>query len=631
MLASTLVVLGLFCAVVFVCGRRLALAAGIAHGDLAAAWVLGLLAMCLATYAAVLVVPLTAATAFALIGVAVLAAEVALRRRYPVPEVDTKGLVAFAGAVALTAAWCAEPAGAYAVLRSEGVLPAWQDYFIHGGVISQFGDPRALGRQSIYLADFPSSFYHFASYAGAAALAWPLDLPGLALSTSAWLPLGFLAMSAGAIALGQRLAGAAGGLAALAAVAVIPDASNYGLRNGLFSFHWMMLSHPGGDYALAAAFLSLALVGRARAASAALALAVLLLRAQFFLLFFVPWFAVALLCALPAGTRRRFGALSVVAVLLGAAATLYLLIPELDAAGWRVRLGSLEVFLDVMHHRQEPTAYTGVYHELASRGGSLPLLAGVGLTLAAALGAFIVLLPAALAAAYRRGVLQPIDAFAGCVIAWWLLLIGIAPEPWIGEGTNLLFQPFPLVYASAAIWTLCLLARCLPPRRAWAALLLLVVAGGAAIAFSAPRLAHPKFDWGQEGAAQRVPPGLVAAADFLRANAARGDIFAASGLREEFDLFDLATQVASLTGMPAYLSRPHLEMIKGEPRRSVVLARLRAIREMEGQADYDAAMRLLGAMGVRWYVHAGERGPRFDPGRSRAAFSSGALAVYRTP
>ena len=93
----------------------------------------------------------------------------------------------------------------------------------------------------------------------------------------------------------------------------------------------------------------------------------------------------------------------------------------------------------------------------------------------------------------------------------------------------------------------------------------------------------------------------------------------------------LATQVASLSGMPAYLSRPHLEMIKGEPRRSVVLARLRAIREMEGQADYDAAMRLLGAMGVRWYVHAGERGPRFYPGRSRAAFSSGALAVYRTP
>src|SRR6185503_4889730 len=114
----------------------------------------------------------------------------------------------------------------------------WQDYFIHGGVISQFGDPRALGRQSIYLADFPSSFYHFASYAGAAALAWPLDLPGLALATSAWLPLGFLAMSAGAIALGHRLAGAAGGLAALAAVGVIPDASNYGLRNGLFSFHW---------------------------------------------------------------------------------------------------------------------------------------------------------------------------------------------------------------------------------------------------------------------------------------------------------------------------------------------------------------------------------------------------------
>src|SRR5207247_10669207 len=137
---------------------------------------------------------------------------------------------------AATLAWCHDVAEVPQVLARDGLLPAWIDYFIHGGMISHFGDPRAA-RQSIYLVDFPAGAYHYASYLLPAAFAVPLDLPGLPLATSLWLPLGFFTMCAAAYALGSTLAGPAGGIAALGALTILPDASNYALRNGFLSFH----------------------------------------------------------------------------------------------------------------------------------------------------------------------------------------------------------------------------------------------------------------------------------------------------------------------------------------------------------------------------------------------------------
>lgn len=640
----TVGVMAVFAYVTLAAGQLVLAAAGERDAGPSAAWTVGLIAVCFAVYGITQIGPLGAGAAFgiaALVVIGVRLAVPAMRRASP-PH--WRELAGFALCIALAAAWCAGPAGAYKVLASDEILPVWQDYFIHGGVISQLGDPRALGRGSIYLADFPPSFYHFASYGGAAALAGLLDRPGLPLATSAWLPLGFLAMAAGALALGQRLAGAAGGLAALVAVAILPDASNYGLRNGLFSFHWMMLSHPGADYALGASLVSLALLDRwsaerspaALVASLVLAAAVLLLRAQIFLLFFLPWLATAIFCS-PAGTRRkRLLGISLLGGLAAAAAVLQFLISFLQASGWRIRHGALEIFLFVVHSVQEPTAYTGVYDAIASRGGLLVPVAGIALTFVAALGAFVVLLPAAVALARRFGVLRPVDAFPGYLAFWWLLLMVVAPEPWIGDGTNLLFQPFVLVYAAAAIWTLCLPLRCVAARagrlagRLWASMAAVALIALPALAIGAGRMAHPKFQWGQAGAAQRVEPGLAAAAAFLRAHASVGDAFASSGLSEEFQLFDLSTKLCSLTGMPAYLSRPYLEMIKDAPRKRVAAARLDALREVEKQSDYREAMRRLRRMPVQWYVSAGEAGPVWDPGRQRATFSKGAVSVYAT-
>jgi hypothetical protein len=627
-------------------GRLLLAAARAPDADVCAAWTLGLLGTCLAIYALTAVLPLSAAAAFSAVAAVVLGLELALARRRHGPLPDWRATIGFTLCVAFTAAWCSAPAGAYEIMRAQGMLPVWPDFFIHGGLISQFGDPRAVAHQSIYLADFPSSFYHYASYAAAAALAGMLDQPGLPVATAVWLPLGFLAMSTGAYALGERLAGAAGGLAALAAIVVLPDASNYGLRNGAFSFHWMVLATPGATYAVGAAFLSLVLLDRWIAerspgvlvGSALLAGSMLLFRAHIFVLYFPAWLATAIFCC--AGERSRKSLLATLPLAgLGIAGAATVLVAHLEStgSGYWFRGLALDGFLTHAHTAQEPTAYTGIYADLASKhGGGVTTAAGILLAFVAALGAFLVLLPAAMALARRRGVLRPLDACPAFLAFCWLLLMLFAPVPWHGDPTELVHRPFVLLYAGAAIWTLCLALRCLATQsgevanRLWPTVLAGALLALPAIIAGAQGMASPKFRWGQKEVAARVEPGLVEAAAFLRKHARVGDIFAAGGLSAQYTEFDFPTRLCALTGIPAYLARPYLEMIKDGPRKTVAGARLAALKDVDRQSDYGAAIDLLRRLRVQWYAVAGEKGPRWDPGRERAAFSAGMIAIYAT-
>lgn len=647
--SSMLVAATLALPYVIMASGRLSLAAtGWREAGPLAAWSLGLIVTCLAVYGIIAAFPLTAATAFGFVAAAVVALDLALARRLPEPLVDWQALAAFALCLAFTAAWCSGPASAYEAVGAHGVLPAWQDYFIHGSFISQLGDVRAAGHQSIFLAGFPASFYHLGSYTLAAGLAGMLDQPGLPLALAAWLPLGFFTMCAGAYVLGERLGGAAGGVVALAAVAILPDASSYGLRNGLFSFHWFVLSHPGGPYALGAAFLSVAFLDRwsehasraALAASALLALAMVVLRAQLFVLFVPAWLAAAAFCRAARTPRKHLAAILLAQGLLAAAVGTSLLLSHLARtypAFWRFRDPEIEKFLTIVHTWQEPTGYPGLYLHLATLGDTaFTVTAGIVLTFVAALGVFALFLPGAMALAGRFRALRPIDALPAYLALCWLLLMFYAPVPWFGDPSNLIVQPFVLLYAVAAVWTLCLVVRMLPRppvsrmRPAFLAAALLALPMIMSWTGSA---AQPKFRWGQEGAAARVEAGLAEAAAFLRKQARVGDIFAVAGQSRDYVLLDLATKLCSMSGLPTYLSRPHMEMLKEDARKRIVATRLAELEDLAALTDYGEALRTLRRLDVQWYVVAGEAGPRWDRGRRRATFSAGEIALYaaRTP
>lgn len=594
-----------------------------------AAWVFGIFATAIGVYALVASFQLLAATAFAIWAALVLVLGMLPRWRTSGARRmhwnDWLGLLLCAAA---TLIWCRELAQVPQFLWRDGLLTTWSDQFVHGSVISQFGDPRAAGRQAIELADFPIPLYHYASYMLPAAFAWPLDLPGLTLATSVWLPLGFLTLCAGAYALGAALEAPAGGAAALAALTLLPDAASYGLHNRLFGYYWYVLAVPGASYGVGVTLLSIAFLqrwGSARDPRALLASAWLiggsvLIRMHVFALAFPAWLAcAAMLTRLVQSRKLAFVGAAIVAFVL-LVWTFYAL--SADA------VPALKLFLDVAHNQQEPTAYTGWYQGLlASYGPGVAIPAGVLLVIPACLGVFAVLYPVSVLLAHRSRGLKAIDLLPVVLIVCYLLLMITAPVPPHGDATEFTQRPFVVLYAVIAVWTVAGFASWLAlqgglrERRVRLALLLIA----ALSVMWALRYTVKDWRWAQ---VQEVTQGLPRAADFLRSHWRPGDILAVEGLKTGRVITDDAIQLVSLSGMPAYLTRPHIHIEGGGRRKEVALERHAALAAVAEEQSHAAALLRLRELGVQWYIVAGSTGPRWDPHRREAAFSAGLVAVY---
>jgi hypothetical protein len=602
-----------------------------------AAWVAGVFASALVVYALVAWFKLLAVHAFALWAGALAACAVFFPERDPRAQpLDREDLAGLAVCGLVTLMWCRAIAQAPAGLVREGVLDAWVDYFIHGSIISQFGDPLAT-RGSVFLADHAPLLYHYASYMLPAVLAGLLDQPGLALATSFWLPMGVLTMCAGAYALGVALAGATGGLASVAVLTLLPDASAYGLRNGFLSFHFHMLATPGADYVIGLFLLCAAVLSRwvpgasARPllGSALLAAGALWFRIQVFAAGFPAWLATAALAA-PAVRKRKF--LFFIAALLA-----FLLFVIAFYAATSADL-ALEVFLGALHGWQEPTAYTGLYEALLDQHGRLvAVTAGIVLVYLACLGALVVLYPLALWLAHRARALQAIDVFPAFVLASYLAVMLTAPIDKHRDSTEFTVRPFVLVYASVAVWTVCLLCRVFAlrwPQRApqgWRAVLGASLLGVALVWHGTPAMGLPKFDWGWVFYAKRIDAGLTQAGRYLREHGRPGQVFAVRGLELKWAATDPAIQLTSLSGMPAYLSYTSAHMIEAPAREKIALERFAQLARLDSVASAAAALDELRRLGIAWYVVTGWSGPPWDRARRQASFFERNVAIYAVP
>jgi hypothetical protein len=627
--AAALGTMALFVFVVMSAGLLLLRAVNAADMPAAAAWVLGVFATAIAVYGLVVSFQLLAATAFALWSGLVLALGIVLRKRAPA-AVHGSELLGLLLCAAATAFWCGDLARAPHFLWQEGVLTTWVDQFIHGSLISQLGDPLAAGRGSIELAGFPPPAYHYATYALPAALAWPLDLPGLTLATSVWVPLGFLTLCAGVYTLGHALAGQGGGFAALAALTLLPDAAAYGLYNRLFGYYWYVIAVPSASYGIGVALLALALLKRwtsgrdlrPLAGSAGLIAGLALVRVHIFILALPVWIACAALSTQPVRRRALLfcgGALAGLGVFVWA-----------FYRGWPGAQHALELFLDVAHNQQHPTAYRGLYEGLtAVYGTAVAVPVGLLLIFPAMLGVFTFLYPVSVLLARRARGLTAFDLVPPALLLCYLLLMITAPVPSHGDSTEFTQRPFVLVYAVIATWTAAGFASWLATRggigerRVW--LPLFIVAVLAVLWILHGTVADWRWAYGY-----KVAEGLPRAAAFIRANARAGDVLAVEALPARLVTTDAAVQLVSMTGVPAYLSRPFMQTSAGGARQALAMQRYAELGGLARETSTAAALERLRRLGVQWYVVAesDRRGPRWDPGRRNAVFVDGMVAVY---
>jgi hypothetical protein len=539
--------------------------------------------------------------------------------------------------IVFVAVWCRHAASFYPTLRASGVAVIWSDYFIHGTEIARFGSPLATGLRSFALAGRFTGVYHFAAYMLPAAVSMLVDLPGVALAAAVMLPYGILLASLGTYVLARTLASPAVGLLAPIGLLVIPDPSTHGLRNGFFGFHWFLGGMPGAAYALGVAFVALALAalwrtGASRAClwlSIGAALALFQVRAQVFLVV-VPALTFTLLCETRlSGPNARLvtatSLLSVVSVML-----LLALIP----AAWDTwnRYSAMGTFLETVNTMQAPSAYDGLYRLIEqSRGVQAARLFAVLTLIPSVIGALTILWPAAMFMAARRTGWRALDTFPCWALVSWLALVLFAP-PAAFDASAYQYQAFVVVYASAFIWTVMLIYRgvgaALP--RELALTLGATALAASVVADRSEQPVPPPASWGFRFFGTTIDRGLIDAADFIRARAEPGDIFALIPVQENARLDDSATRLSGLADVPAYLTRPAIYRVRPYLR-NVVDERVARLRALQVTSDQDEAFRLLRTIGVRFLVVLGPPGPAFDLNGARANFRSGGALVFEVP
>ncbi len=480
-----------------------------------------------------------------------------------------------------------------------GPFTAWTDYFIHAGEIVQFAHFGALRGTSIFAAGARLPLYHYGSYMIPASLTALSGMPALVSATVLWTLLGFVAMGLAAAALGAMLAGEAGGVLAVAAVLLLPDAAHYGLENPFFDFHWLLQVSASGCYGLALACLAVAAMLRWLRGSGAvhLAWAAGLTIAVFE--FRVHIFAVLALTngiLVAAGWRPARRWVKPVAILagfagLGIASGVTELVPRAPHF-WSGPHHPVQTLLAMLGMRPSPYAdaywtLVAAVHENGGVAGALwrGLAMGAGLVMLpfAAFGALVPVYAAGLFFAARRGARVEDVVPLAAILAYLAMVAGFADTP--DEPYEFAHRPFVFVYALLAVW--CARdavvwvgkAGRLAPMLAAAALLIVPVA-------LQGRAQRSMLAWGAKYSVTDVPPGLQAAAGFLRGHARPGDVVAMPLGPLDDAFLALSERPAENPGTPFLVLQSGISTDDAAARRRVVA------RAMAGEA----------VPGVAWVV-----------------------------
>ncbi|WP_395450915.1 hypothetical protein ACHMW7_14615 [Aminobacter sp. UC22_36] len=552
------------------------------------------------------------------------------------PQVDRTPAWYFsmAAAAGFSLIWSLDSSARYALLAHDQ-LRLWLDIFIHAGTIGEFGDPRMVGRGLSGLVDTAPTFYHFVSYALPGLIVRLFGFSPVDVIAAFWLPVGIFLTSLSVFALGRTLAGLAGGALALALFALVPDAAAYGLKQGFFSFHWMMETSPGTLYALPAGLAAAALLvdwsRHAGLSRLALALGLLastfLLRAHIFIWLVVP-FAVVVVACLPPPLRRFRWPLIGLGILALPTALLWISRPETTVLGYRTFLLR---FIESLHTQAGPTNYDGLYPYLMQTLGPVQALPfGLLLALGGMAGIWLLTFVAGLLLmAARRDKLEEADLLPVTLLPYACIMMTLAPTPFHGDYSDFRQRAFVLVFVLTMIWTAKFAVQLCRPTisalpAAIAACLALV-----STALWMPSAKISRFAWGTSYDHLQVMPGVIEAARWIGREGQRGESIAVANIPLQEQLFDIPTVMMAVSGVPAYLSRVGLYRLSGSPRVEMVNARLAELDAIHRLANAADARQRLKRNGIGFYVTQQTEMPSWDKNGATTSLKVGTIAVWR--
>ncbi|WP_159011117.1 hypothetical protein [Bradyrhizobium sp. S69] len=575
-------------------------------------------------------------------GVAVLPLTWAVSRRRPASTGTAwQDLAAMAVAAIIVAIWCHDFAQSATVLEATNQLHAWDDNYVHGAQLAEFGDRLAVGRGAILFADYPRVFYHYGMYMLPSTVLGAVNASGLAIAVAFLTPLGlFLGLTASFV-LASQLSCRLAGIAAVACLTALPDAAQYGFKNGFYSFHWLLFTTPGAGYGIAACCVALILFVewyRTRA-TATLVGAIIISVAIFQLrVHFLIWFAPAIVTSfllqldfIRRNPRRWLGAIA------GGSLSLIVVVASLEPIRhfW-LSHSVVEAYLNLAYRSSEPNNYAGLYDWLTARLGDVPtFFVAALLLLPAAFGVLLLAYPLTLSLAMRTHgwIWTPFDTFPLALIAVFIGMTLYAPAAG-GLIDELQHRSFVFLYVVLAVWNCAYVFRGTPlsfrtPAARWglAGLVPVCVALKLLTNFDPAR---PHFNWGKSHYDTLLNPGIISAAQWIRGHATHGNTIALAPVDSAALIADSPTALASFTNLPEYLARAGSQLKQDPARRAVAEQRLQRLEKIEQLHDAESVFQLLKEARVTYFVWLAVKPPSFDSQYSRAVFHDANVSIYQT-
>jgi hypothetical protein len=164
---------------------------------------------------------------------------------------DSVGLLVIGLSLAAATLWCQDSLRPISVEGNIVVFKPWIDGFYHAVHIRIFGASHgASSIEDFRLAGVPARLYHYGVYLTPALIRQASGISSYTAFAGILAPMGVFFTGLGAYALVGSFWGSWPGLAACAALLLLPDGAQQGMRNTFMSYHWLTQISPSATYGL---------------------------------------------------------------------------------------------------------------------------------------------------------------------------------------------------------------------------------------------------------------------------------------------------------------------------------------------------------------------------------------------